>query len=269
MKKFGIVLVGIVVVGALAAAMSAQNTQGEARVVGAILPHHNVVGNHIDAFYEEIANLHVERVILISTNHFNTGYYYIQSTDRVEGFQFDEEILSQLEEQKIGNINPAALGGEHGLTVHFDRIKKAFPNAELVPLVLKWKTPQKNLDRLIDLLRSYNLEETVIIASIDFTHYTGEEGALRNDERTMAWLQSWEDGIANTDDLEEYWSLEKSLQFDTEISTALDSPETLYVFTNLIPQPQDVEIWKRTSSASIFNLDDPMQNTSHLFVKVR
>lgn len=242
--------------------------QSQPTVRGAIFPHHNIVGEQIDAMYAEIANPETERVILISTNHFNKGYHYIQAIDRLESISIDTELIKKLEETNTVRANAPSLQGEHGLTVHTNRIKKHFPNASLVPLAIKWETPQKTLDKLIQSLQSENLENTVIIASIDFSHYVSEEGAMDNDTRTMEWLKGWENGTSNLTNLDQFWDLEESTQFDTDISTAIDSPETLYVLTNLIPTPEKVEIWKRTSSASMFGLNSPMQNTSHIFVKV-
>lgn len=278
MKRVKSIIVAIMAFSALAltATIHAQNTENahgdtaiQMHLRGAILPHHNIVGEYIDEFYSEIANPNVKRVILVSTNHFNTGYHYIQASDHFDNeILIDTELIHELEKANVLGVNGAALQGEHGLSVHTQRIKQYFPQARIVPIAIKWQTPKKNLDKLVQELQSKNLKNTIIIASIDFSHYVSEEGAMRNDKRTIAWLKGWEDGTKETDKLDQFWLLEKSTQFDTENSTALDSPESLYILTNLLPNPQKVEIWKRTSSASLFNLKDPMQNTSHIFVKV-
>ena len=39
-----------------------------------------------------------------------------------------------------------------------------------------------------------DMDKTLIIASIDFSHFVTEETALANDQRTMKWFESWGNG---------------------------------------------------------------------------
>ena len=180
-------------------------------------------------------------------------------------------------------VDDVGFGVEHGIMVHMDRIEQYFPEAEVVPIMIKWKTPQEALDELVEGVLSgsgvgaagdgYVIDSTLIIASVDFSHFVSEEMAVANDKRTVEWFEKWgntkfEDGESEIS-LDDFWELEASISMDTETSTALDSPESLYVFTKLMGESLDVEIWDRTSSLSLNGGNDPMDNTSHLFVKVR
>jgi len=111
------------------------------------------------------------------------------------------------------------------------------------------------------------LDKALVIASIDFSHYVSEETALKNDQRTQDWLLDWDEGLESAD-FDDSWGLEKTFVMDSKKGTAMDSPETFYVFTSLLGKVKEVEIWNRTSSASLTGEIDPLQNTSHIFVKV-
>ncbi|MFC1615807.1 AmmeMemoRadiSam system protein B [Patescibacteria group bacterium] len=240
-------------------------------VRGVVLPHHNLVGNYIDEFYSEIAEENVDRIILISTNHFDLGYHFIQSTyDLDSDLEFQTDFIEILYKENILSVEETGLDGEHGIIVHIDRIEKYFSEVQVVPIMIKWKTPQKKLDDLVEaILREGDMDRTLVIASIDFSHFVREETARANDERTMEWFENWENEEILELSLEEIWDLEKSIEMDTKEATALDSPETLYVFAKLMGDPEEVELWERTSSHFLYGGNDPMQNTSHLFVKVK
>jgi len=245
-------------------------------VRGVILPHHNIVGEYIDEMYKDIASRKIERVIVISTNHFNVGGDYILTdTNLASEVNLDLDLMNYLDEKKALSIEHGTFNNEHGIKVHTARIDGAFPNAKVLPIIIKWQTSEKNLNKLIrTILEKVDMDKTLVVASIDFSHYVKEETALLNDENIQDWLRSWPAKrmalkLANVLDLE------KSASMDTDVSTAMDSPETFYVFTNLMQRSakdqMQVEIIRRTSSLSYTNniQADPMQNTSHLFVKVR
>ncbi len=262
---------------------AAQN-EAPADLKGVILPHHNLTGKNIDEFYESIKDDNFERIIILSTNHFDFGYGFIQSSlEARDGINPDKDFIRNLRAGGFLHVEPVTFNAEHGITTHYDRIQKYFPESKVVPIMIKWKTPEENLSKLIKGIgEADDGAKTLIIASIDFSHFVSEETGRENDDRSSEFLLNWADksaaesdsggnGISgNTADisLDELLELEKSISFDTEKSTAYDSPEALYVFMYLIVRPEKVEIFKRTSSAEMTGIKDPMQYTSHLFVKV-
>ncbi len=264
-------LIGVSLLIVLGSNHSPDDTQTAIR--GAILPHHNLVGEYIDEFYSDMAEERgdtVDTIILISTNHFDTGYHVFQGTDQVSNIKLDTETIEEFSANNLLAIERSGLELEHGITVHTERIPDYFPKAEVIPIMVKWKAPQNTLDDLFEALQQeIDMDRALVIASIDFSHYVTEETAVANDERTIEWLEEWG---SNTDleiTLQTTLDLEKSTSMDTEIATAMDSPETLYIFTKLMGDPAELEIWERTSSHSIYGGNDAMENTSHLFVKVR
>lgn len=241
------------------------------RVRGAIIPHHNLVGKFIDEFYNSIADEQIERVIILSPNHYGLGHDYLLTTKNLKSsVLIDNETIDKLLLTKSLTVERVGFAAEHGLMVHIKRLEKTMPNAKVVPIMLRWKTPPEYLDRFVqEIKKNVDMEKTLIIASIDFSHYLTEETAVKNDNRTRKWLQDWAKNSSSRISFAEIWKLEKSLKMDTAKSTAMDSPEAFYIIASLLNPPQNVEIWKRTSSLSLVGGEDPMQNTSHLFVKIQ
>lgn len=168
-----------------------------------------------------------------------------------------------------GLLLPHHLLVEHGITVSWALLKEVFPNASLVPITIKPGTSQGELDRLIEGMMELEIENTLVVASIDFSHYVPEEIAVSNDTQTVGWLESL--SSTTTEPLEWYEALQ-ILAYPNNLllypdAVAMDSPESLYVLARLMDASDSTTfiLWKRTSSASLTGITDPTQNTSHLF----
>ncbi len=234
---------------------------------GLIIPHHLFVEAEIEEIYAQNSSEEIERVILLSPNHFNSGKNYIQSSD-VQIPQeppCDKTTIQELAKNSPLALEPTHFPKEHGLTSHFPFIKEHFRNAKIVPISLKLNTPQKQLDQLIEAIKRIDLENTLIIASVDFSHYEEEKSAIKNDERTIEWLKNWpnSDGFSYPEIVE----LSKSIDKTTNQAIAFDSPESMYVFLKMIKKlnTRKCEFKNRTSVAEKEPGIEAMQNTSHLF----
>ena len=213
----------------------------ESEIKGAILPHHLFVDYLIEDFYEELSNENFDQIILLSPNHFGYGHANIHTTD------YDER--------------------EHGITVHLDYISQYFPDAEVLPATFKLNTSQRELDAFVQEILTSDLSNTLVLASLDFTHLESEKIALQNDERMIAWLEIL--GKADTNTSLEYIHELASTINPNPLADAVsvDSPEALYVLTQLMlsQEATHFELWQRTSSASLGHLENPADNPSHIF----
>ena len=232
-------------------------------VTGVVLPHHLFVEKYIDEFYRELSSENdFENIILLSPNHFNTGFSYIQTTQKtVDDFVLDERKLRFL------GIEKNDFEKEHGINNQYVFIHKYFPDAKVFPIIIKEKTPQTRLEALISYLKQINTGRTLIIASLDFSHYTAEETALINDKRMTEWFENLDVNLTSDELFNKTIAIAKNSDPSDENGIAVDSPETLYVFVSLMSDSGLTKggIWKRTSSASLTGISDPEQNTSHIF----
>jgi len=239
------------------------------KVRGAILPHHLLVEEYIDDFYKELADDNVERVILLSPNHFAYGFNHMQTTNQNLGDTSpDLSLIETLADLGLVAIEPKDFAKEHGVTIHLPYIKEYFPNAGIVPIIFKEDVPQEKLDDLIEALAE--LENTFVLASIDFTHYAHEDLAMKNDREIIDWLDRSE-WLKEENLFEKVNFLAQIFASGLNGSVGMDSPEAFYVFleTMRLNGVLELEVWRRTSSASLLELGDPTQNTSHIFVKSR
>lgn len=167
------------------------------RILGGIVPHHGLALDMIVRFYERIASDKVQRVWLFSPDHFKRAKNYVAVcegdwllADRL--LEADAVVKSGLSGMGVVETNTQLFAEEHGITIHIPLIARYFPNATIVPMVLRSDTP----DLVLLMLKSYMLEAMeegdVIILSMDLSHYKTPEGMAAEDERTLEVLSAIE-----------------------------------------------------------------------------
>ncbi|MBL4695072.1 AmmeMemoRadiSam system protein B [Candidatus Gracilibacteria bacterium] len=216
------------IIGTSAAILAALSSCSPQTPKAAIIPHHLFVESIIDEMYQKIPA--TDKIVLLSPNHFGYGINYIQTK----------------------NIEPDNMQKEHGITIHLDFIEKYFPDAEILPITIKQGTPEEKLDELITRLP----KDAFIIASVDFSHLMPEDKSYSHDLQTLKYLET-----PKNKTLKALTDLADTGNPDT---TAIDSPESLYVLLKSLNYPK-FQLYRRTSSLSLSKLTDPKDNTSHLF----
>lgn len=268
---------GGAVIGGLILFSGCQLQQNNAvQVVGAVLPHHLLVTNFIDDFYALLAQqIKPQRVILLSPNHFDYGTHFIQTATEtpknVYDAMLDLDAIRFLSSQADAVIENKDYFKEHGIYVHYPFIKKYFPDAKIIPIIFKIGTPQEKMDKLIGDLSLLDAKNTLVLASVDFTHYVSDEIALENDNRTIAYFKSWSDNAVLRKNATQIFTdlkrIAKSKKQKSSHAVAIDSPESIYTLLNYLHanRVSGFQLWRRTSSQSFAGVTDSSQNTSHIF----
>ncbi|MDP2643271.1 MAG: AmmeMemoRadiSam system protein B [Candidatus Peregrinibacteria bacterium] len=270
-KKFlAISLITLIFIGCTTKAIP--EPQNPITIKAIIVPHHLLVENYIDDFYKQISekNPNVEKIILISPNHFDYGNRYIQSTTSLTDkdgtrINIDKNEIAKLSQTEAFSIEPIYFEKEHGIMNELIFTNKYFPNAEIIPIRIKNGTTKNHLDKLTNELSKIITPNTLIIISTDFTHYTNEKIALENDQKFIKYFENLnETKEINFDEIKK---LAQSSKIDSPDAVADDSPESLYAALKLIQKENALvfTFFKRTSSASLLALPNPLDNTSHLF----
>lgn len=189
-------------------------------IYGGILPHHLLAEQMINDFFIKLSKQKPETIILIGPNHFEKGDD-ILSSDNNLGIRKDDEILEQ--EISITNITPI--------------IKKIMPDVKIVPIIFKNNVGVEQLQKISENLSEMINSKTVLVASIDFSHYLNASQAEIKDGQTIK-------AIENKD-------LSRILSFD---SNNLDSPASLFVLLSALKN-------KKMHLAGHFNSAQILQRT--------
>lgn len=240
---------------------------------GIIVPHHLLVAAFMEKFFAGVAEQNsYDRVILLSPNHFGLGHNFIQSTREGAG-GIDLAAVDSLVQGKLLYVENGDLAMEHGLHAQYPFIAKYFPGAKVLPIMIKKDTPCEVLDRLAAGLLRLDRENpgegeggrTLIVASLDFTHYSGEEIALANDLASLEWLAK--SAGSGDHSCEAATRLARGMDSANPEAVAIDSGEVIYLTRKLMEgmEAGTFSLWQRTSSAGLLPGLPAGENTSHLF----
>ncbi len=221
-----------------------------------VVPHHNLVaGQRAQLFSqlkEQIGNSANEpqTIILVSPNHFLAGQSKLQTSDQDwqlnEGsISSDKHVISRLVQNGIVSNEPNSFVGEHGIYTILKDIRRTFPQAKLVPIILK-SASREQLQKLESELYK-SCSKCLMIASVDFSHYQPAQLAELHDQKSIRGLQT-------LDTLD----LLNNAEVDSGASLAL-----------LTMWARDHQTWRfnlqnHTNSDLLLN-DPDLEGTSHIF----
>lgn len=177
-------LLGLVLIGCLLVLRSqpdrirttSQSPTTDTSISGAVVPHHDLVESQRQAFLEKLTErINPTTIILVSPNHYDSGQAPVQTTDQswelsTGSLEPNRVVISELISSGIASQEPESFRNEHGIRSVLPDLRTTFPNATVVPLILKSDTPSDHVQKLHDRLQS-KCDRCLLIASVDFSHY--------------------------------------------------------------------------------------------------
>ena len=164
-----------------------------------VVSHHFLANELIANTYNQVSSNNVSTVYILSPDHYNTFF-----SEGVLGFtsllpwhtpygdlNANGEVIEGLLDDNI-RTNDTAIALEHGIYVQMPFIKKFFPSAKIVPLILRNDASLEDLKSLGNKLKSDN---SFLIISSDFSHNASINQALANDKKSIQYLDNLEGDI--------------------------------------------------------------------------
>ena len=173
----------------------------ETWVLGGITPHHGIALDMIMRFYQRISSgsdsKRILRVWLLSPDHFKRARNYAvvcgddwQTAGRI--LEADAAAKSGFDRMGVVDTDAGLFAEEHGITIHIPLIARYFPNATVVPMVLKQDIPDVPLLMLKNYMLRVMRKSDLIILSMDLSHYKTPEAMAEEDGRTLEVLTNLE-----------------------------------------------------------------------------
>ncbi|MCK5320439.1 AmmeMemoRadiSam system protein B [Candidatus Parcubacteria bacterium] len=165
-------------------------------IIGGIIPHHLLAADLIAEFFSNF-NSDYETIILIGPNHFSAGKSKIISSSRnwqtpYGILEYDKDVINELLRFNKIKIEENIFEKEHAINSEVAFIKKTFPNAKFVPLVLRDNVDKKIATelalRLADIAKD---KKVLILSSVDFSHYKDNLTAQKNDEISIEAIETF------------------------------------------------------------------------------
>lgn len=182
---------------------------GRRTIVAGVVPHHLLAADLIADFYRHLASTSAGTVVIIGPNHFNAGEAPVITADADWETPFgvlpvDRELLQAIRSAWLGiALDNEALRGEHAITAHAAFIKKTWPRAQVLPLILRHDMAAQETDMLAATLNALGKErDLLLIASVDFSHYQDSDTAIANDKQSIQALAAGDLGAIDELDLD-------------------------------------------------------------------
>lgn len=165
------------------------------------LPFSGPVSAHAYAALE--ASGRPETVVIIGPNHTGIGASIaLPEADEwrtpLGDHQIDERLRQTVKAETDATIDGLAHRREHAAEVHLPFLQERFGDVSILPISLR-RQDKTTASALGEVLRVTSDDDTVIIASSDFTHYEPHEVALERDQLALDPIREMDpDGLIET-----------------------------------------------------------------------
>lgn len=224
-----------------------QKEQIKTTVSSVVVPHHLIAGQFIGSFFNSLATQDFDTVVIVGPNHKQLGDEVI-----IDGLSWqtpygvvpvDKKLSNRIVSQNIASVNSKVMHEEHSISALVPFVKKTWPQANIVPIILKNNTSFSQLDVVANVIAQAK-GKVLFIASVDFSHYLSQAVADFHDELSLNVL--------------------KSSSLENLPKTEVDSQPSLYMLLkyNEYKKSQSFTEVSHTNSAQIIGRDLD-ETTSH------
>jgi len=177
---------------------SATGTKLVGAPIAGVVNHHVLAADLISRFFRTLkaSRPGVTRFIILSPDHFKAGTDTVEVGDVAftsdgKTVKTDADAVKLLTSRRVASLaDPYLFEKEHGIGALMPFLIRDFPDASVVPIVIRGDVPRDRMDALGVELAHLIDGKTFVIVSSDMSHYLAEGEALRNDIRTTSWLAS-------------------------------------------------------------------------------
>lgn len=221
-----------------------------------IAPHHDLASRLIARLFSQVAGDQIKTVYIIGPNHKNSGAGKIITapvtwrTDLGE-VASDFNTVDLLRRERLADFDAKRITAEHSVNTLIPFVKNYFPRARVVPLILFHNLDPETAGRLADFIYGRADSETLIIGSLDFSHYLSSLAAEKNDKITEQAIKDF--------DYEKIFSLNDDF---------VDSPVTLATVMKIagLLGAARPEFFEHANSAGLANTESVLSSTSYFTI---
>lgn len=174
-------------------------------------------------------NSNYETIILVGPNHLNIGKFPVQISSYVWQTKFGEinpnlELINLIKNNDKVSVLEDYFDLEHSICGLITFLKKYFPEAKVLPLMLRNDINQNEIQEISEKL-SRDCENCLVIASVDFSHEVSSDLAFENDSNSILLLR--EKNLNNVENI-----VSDCYQCITFLYSFLDEDDELFIVNN-------------------------------------
>lgn len=181
--------------GITKAEKDAKKKPGE--IFAAVVPHHLFVSFEIATVLKHLASQQPTTLLMIGPNHYEKGNYNVLTS--VQGWETPQgivmpnhQLIQQLLDQKSTHIDEQTLENDHALSGLMPYVKYYLPNVTVAPMLLSGYMTYEETKQFSAMLTRLITPKTVLMASVDFSHYLPKDVAAKKDELTKKIIANFD-----------------------------------------------------------------------------
>ncbi len=169
----------------------------EEGIAGIFVNHHMLAPHLVAQEFASVSTQESVTVVLVSPNHFFLGNGGAISSQYSWETPFgilvpNLAVIEKLKKSGLINIDEEPFRHEHGINTIVGFIKKSLPNAKIVPIIVKDNLPDSEVDSLARRLVTDLPKNSLIVGSLDFSHYLTSNAADFHDIQTIATIRNFD-----------------------------------------------------------------------------
>jgi AmmeMemoRadiSam system protein B len=230
---------------------SKQQINFSAAPAAGVMPHHLLAGDLIAEFFSNLESFDYDTIVLIGPNHFNAGTGKVISSAAAWQTPYgvlpiDQGLLEEMEKDNLVSVEEGVLDNEHAVNAEVAFIKKTFPKAEFLPLILRSNVSPSEAENFArNLYKAAKGKKILLLSSTDFSHYKTSSEAQADDKNSLAVLEN--------------------SSFDRVYGMAVDSPAATYVLMKYAALfGAKFTLLRNSNSALLADKDDLQSTTSYI-----
>jgi poly-gamma-glutamate synthesis protein (capsule biosynthesis protein) len=173
-------------------------------IVSGVVPHHLLAKDIIEDFFSYISSREKpETIVILCPDHFQSGILMesnsfititVDSNDQeFNNLKVDTLLWGKLVKENKMALNNSAVIADHGVTTLLPYIKKYFPEINILPILIPADITKEQVEQLVKTIDESALLNTIIVASVDFSHYLPSRAADFHDIKSIQVLLNFEE----------------------------------------------------------------------------
>lgn len=153
---------------------------------GLVVPHHQLATQLIDEAWQQVTDINPEHIVILGPNHWQPDKYHLITTAQLENLPLAIDDIQKLTSELNFLVDdPQLIAEEHSISIQIPFIKKYFPDAQIIPLVISRFYEPSEIEQTVQALNRYLPEQTLYVISVDFAHNLQSTAALENNQQTI------------------------------------------------------------------------------------
>ena len=173
-------------------------------IVSGVVPHHLLAKDIMEDFFSYISSQEKPKtIVILSPDHFQSGILMesnsfititLDSNDKeFNNLKVDTLLWGKLFKENKMILNNSAVIAEHGVTTLLPYIKKYFPETNILPILIPADITKEQVEQLVKTIDENTLLNTIVVASVDFSHYLPSQAADFHDAKSIRVLLNFEE----------------------------------------------------------------------------